>query len=82
MPYQQMSYELNCGTCSAIVTSTVESVTTRQGDSMNEPRQNIRQHLLDLLGIYESTERPMNEDLLKLFIEATEDKILAEFDKE
>lgn len=40
-------------------------------------RQQIRQMLLDLLSQYQESGKPMHEDLLKIFIENVEDKILS-----
>ncbi len=37
----------------------------------------IRQVLLDLLTVYQDTDKPMNPELLKIFIESSEDKIQA-----
>jgi len=56
---------------------------TPNGASLDSLRLNdliipqIRQMLLDLLSQYQELERPANPELLKLHIEASEDKILA-----
>lgn len=41
----------------------------------------IRQVLLDLLTQYQELEKPTNPDLLKMFIEASEDKLLDLLDR-